>query len=189
MDANPLDVYDRASDWTLGKVVVAAGRVGASTPCEGWTVGQLMSHMLDTHRYFVGAARGDDVPPPPPEPTAMLNLDPVIDFEHARAEALRTFHAAMQGDGADAAAPSIGIAASEQLLHGWDLARATGQDETMPDGLAEAVLGMIHGRFTDEQRRGVFKPEVPVAPGASAQDRLLAYTGRDPAPPLVTDDP
>jgi hypothetical protein len=40
---------------------------------------------------------------------------------------------------------------------------------------------MIHGRFTDEQRKGVFGPEVRVASDASAQDRLLAYTGRDPS--------
>jgi hypothetical protein len=50
----------------------------------------------------------------------------------------------------------------------------------MPDGLAESVYEMIHGRFTDEQRKGVFKPEVPVAADASAQARLLGYTGRDP---------
>ena len=31
----------------------------------------------------------------------------------------------------------------------------------MPDGLAEAAYEMIHGRFTDEQRKGVFAPEVP----------------------------
>ena len=50
----------------------------------------------------------------------------------------------------------------------------------MPDGLAEAAYEMIHGRFTDDQRKGVFKPEVTVADDASAQDKLLAYTGRDP---------
>ena len=74
----------------------------------------------------------------------------------------------------------MGIAFSDQLLHGWDLAKATGQDTTMPDGLAEAAYEMIHGRFTDDQRKGVFKPEVTVADDASAQDKLLAYTGRDP---------
>ena len=60
--------------------------------------------------------------------------------------------------------PSLGIAFSDQLLHGWDLAKATGQDATMPDGLAEAAYEMIHGRFTDEQRKGVFKPEVRSPP-------------------------
>ena len=76
--------------------------------------------------------------------------------------------------------PSLGIAFSDQLLHGWDLARATGQDATMPAGLPEVAYEMIHGRFTDEQRKGVFKAEVTVGPDASAQEKLLAYTGRDP---------
>jgi hypothetical protein len=39
----------------------------------------------------------------------------------------------------------------------------------------------IHGQFTDEQRKGVFKPEVKVGADAAAPDKLLAYTGRDPS--------
>jgi hypothetical protein len=70
--------------------------------------------------------------------------------------------------------PSLGIAFSDQLLHGWDLATATAQDATMPEGLPEAAFDMIYGRFTDDQRKGVFKPEVTVANNASAQDKLLA---------------
>jgi hypothetical protein len=50
----------------------------------------------------------------------------------------------------------------------------------MPDGLAEAAYDAIHGRFTDEQRKGVFGPEIPVGDDATPQQRLLAYTGRDP---------
>jgi uncharacterized protein (TIGR03086 family) len=76
--------------------------------------------------------------------------------------------------------PSLGIAFSDQLLHGWDVARATGQDDTMPEGLPEAAYEVIHGRFTDEQRKGVFKPEISVGPDASPQEKLLAYTGRRP---------
>ena len=49
----------------------------------------------------------------------------------------------------------------------------------MPEGLPEAAYEMIHGRFTDDQRKGMFKPEVAVAPNASAQEKLLAYAGRD----------
>ena len=51
----------------------------------------------------------------------------------------------------------------------------------MPSGLPEAAFEMIHGRFTDEQRKGIFKPELDVAANGSAQDKLLAYTGRDPS--------
>ena len=80
----------------------------------------------------------------------------------------------------DKTGPALGIAFADQLLHGWDLAKATGQDAAMPDGLADAAFRMIHGRFTDEQRIGVFKPAVPTPPTATRQDELLAYTGRDP---------
>ena len=48
----------------------------------------------------------------------------------------------------------------------------------MPKGLPEAAYEMIHGRFTDEQRKGVFKPEVPVGADAGQHRTRLAYAGR-----------
>jgi uncharacterized protein (TIGR03086 family) len=178
MTLNPLDLYGLASEWTVGKVVGAADKLDATTPCDDWDVRSLMNHMLDTQRYFVGAARGSGASPPSTHPPELLGDDPVAAFEQARAETLSTFGE----DGViEKTGPSLGIAFSDQLLHGWDLAQATGQDATMPGGLPEAAYEMIHGRFTDEQRKGVFKPEVTVAPNASAQDRLLGYTGRNPS--------
>jgi uncharacterized protein (TIGR03086 family) len=76
--------------------------------------------------------------------------------------------------------PALGIAFCDQLLHGWDLAVATGQDATMPDGLPEVAYDMLEGRLTDEQRGGAFKPRIAVGDDASAQARLLAFTGRQP---------
>ena len=172
-----LDLYGRASEWTLSKIPSAASQPNAMTPCDDWRAGDLMSHMLDTQRYFVGAAQGEDVSPPSSTPKTVLGPDPVADFEQARADTLRTFG---EKGVIEKTGPSLGIAFSDQLLHGWDLARATGQDATMPDGLPEAAYEMIHGRFTDEQRKGIFKPEVTVDADASAQDKLLAYTGRNP---------
>ncbi len=173
-----LDLYGRASEWTLSKVAGATRKLDAPTPCDEWDVRGLMNHMLETQHYFVGAARGEDASPPSPTPPELLGADPVADFGQARDETLRTF----AEDGViEKTGPSLGIAFSDQLLHGWDLARATGQDATMPAGLPEAAYEMIHGRFTDEQRKGTFKPEVAVAADASAQDRLLAYTGRNPS--------
>jgi uncharacterized protein (TIGR03086 family) len=118
----------------------------------------------------------------PPGPPELVNDDPVGAFERARAETTRAFG---QSGVLEKTGPALGIAFSDQLLHGWDLAKATGQDTVMPDGLADVAYGMIHGRFTDEQRKGVFKPEIPVGPSASAQERLLAYTGRDPRARLI----
>ena len=77
--------------------------------------------------------------------------------------------------------PALGVAFSDLLVHGWDLAKATGQDPTMPEGLADVAYEHIHGRFTDEQRKGIFGPAIAIGDDASTQDKLLAYTGRDPS--------
>jgi uncharacterized protein (TIGR03086 family) len=178
MADDALDLYRRASDWTLTKVRGAAGQLRNTTPCDEWDVRTLLNHMLDTERYFTSAARGQEAALPSPTPPDLIGDDPVAAFERAQSDLLSAFG----GPGvADKSAPALGIALADQLLHGWDVAEATGQDATMPTGLAEAAYGMIHGRFTEDQRRGVFKPAVAVADDASPQDRFLAYTGRDPA--------
>ena len=177
MEPDMLDLYERASGWTISKVAGATSKLDARTPCEQWDVRTLLNHMLDTQKYFIGAARGEDVSPPAPTPPELLGDDPRADFERGRRDLLNAYGApgVIEKTG-----PSIGIAFSDQLLHGWDLAQATGQDATMPDGLPEAAYEMIHGRFTEDQRKGVFKPEVQVPADAPAQEKLLAYTGRTP---------
>ena len=173
-----LDHYSRASEWALDKVKGAAAELDTDTPCDKWDVRELMNHMLETQQYFVGSARGEDASPPgQTPPTTLLGEDPVSDFKRAREETMRTFG---DEDVQKKTGPALGIAFADQLLHGWDLAKATGQASTMPAGLAEAAYKTIHGQFTDEQRKGVFKPEIEVGADASAQDKLLAYTGRDP---------
>jgi uncharacterized protein (TIGR03086 family) len=178
MELDLMDLYGRASDWTGDQVRGAAGQLDAPTTCDEWNVRTLLNHMLQTQRYFVGAARGDDVTLSP-DPPDLLSDDPSADFDQARTEVLRTFG---EPGVIERTGPALGIAFSDQLLHGWDLAMSTGQDASMPGGLPEAAYEMIHGRFTEEQRKGVFKPEIVVPSDASAQEKLLAYTGRDPSP-------
>jgi uncharacterized protein (TIGR03086 family) len=173
-----LDLYDRASAWTADKVRGATDQLDAATPCDDWDVRTLLNHMLDTQRYFLASARGEEAALPNREPPQTLSDHPDVDFDSMRRDVLDVF-----GDPEvqEKTGPALGIAFSDQLLHGWDVARATNQDTTMPEGLAQAAYDTIHGRFTDEQRKGVFKLEVEVGDGASVQDRLLAYTGRDPS--------
>jgi uncharacterized protein (TIGR03086 family) len=133
--------------------------------------------MLDTQRYFVNSAQGKEASLPSPTPPQLLGPDPVKDLEAARDEMIETFS---RNGVIERTGPAIGIAFTDALVHGWDLAKATGQDTGMPEGLAEAAYQTIHGRLTAEQRKGGFKPELRVANDASAQERLLAYTGRQP---------
>lgn len=172
-----LDLYDRSSAWTLGKVAAAAPLLDLPTPCDGWDVRTLLNHLLATQHYFAGSARGEDVAAPSDEPPQLLSEDPTADFERARHEVLTAY----AEDGVvERTGPALGIAFSDQLLHGWDLAIAIGQSAVMPEDLAQAAYEVVHGAFTDDQRHGVFGPELPVGPDATTQQKLLAYTGRDP---------
>lgn len=178
MTDETLDRYRRASDWTVEKVEGAVDQLDQPTVNEGWDVRRLLNHMLQTQQYFVQSARGEDATPPMGEPPDVVGDDPVATFRKAGDETIATFSA----EGViEKTGPALGIAFSDLLLHGWDLARSTGQDTTMPDGLAQQAYDTVYGRFTEDQRKGVFKPEIPVGPDASPQEKLLAYTGRDPA--------
>jgi uncharacterized protein (TIGR03086 family) len=172
-----LDLYRAASQWTVDKVAGAANQLDAPTPCDGWDVLTLLDHMLETQQYFVRRARGEQASISPEPPAGLAGDDPAAAYARGREEMIETFS---QDGVIERTGPSLGIAFSDTLLHGWDIARATGQDTTMPDGLAQAAYDMVHGAFTDEQRRGVFEPEIAVPADASAQDKLLAYTGRPP---------
>jgi uncharacterized protein (TIGR03086 family) len=176
MTADLLEMYRRAGEWTAEKVAGAAD-LDVPTPCTEWSLRRLLDHMLETQRYFASAARGEDASPPGPNPPSLVGDYPVADLDRARTDVVEAFSA----EGVvEKTGPLLGIAFADQLLHGWDVARATGQDATKPDGLAEAAYDHIHGRFTDEQRTGVFGPEVQLEGDLTAQERLLAYTGRDP---------
>lgn len=83
------------------------------------------------------------------------------------------------------------IPSADLPLHGWDLARATGQDDTMDPadvGYHWSAITALPADLLEEYRTPgafgpgveVFGPEVRVAEDAPLQDRLLGLIGRDP---------
>lgn len=76
------------------------------------------------------------------------------------------------------------IALDEIVLHGWDLAVATGQ-EFRPDDAAVAVCLEFTSSMSqpgeEAGREGLFGPVVAVAPDAPAFERALGFSGRDPS--------
>ena len=90
------------------------------------------------------------------------------------------------------------LVALDGLLHGWDLATATGQRYEVPPAVTDAVAAFAHGALTDELRDGdTFKDATDVGPDAGPIERLAAFSGRtvrtnrstraatSPAPALV----
>ena len=75
------------------------------------------------------------------------------------------------------------VALNEVLVHGWDLAAATGQPYEVDQAAAEACLrfAVDLAAGAPEMRNGMYGPVVPVPADAPVLDRLLGQTGRNPA--------
>jgi len=65
------------------------------------------------------------------------------------------------------------------LIHGWDLARATGQDATLPADLVEACFEVVDPQRDLLEASGMFGTVQSVPAGADRQTQLLAILGRD----------
>jgi uncharacterized protein (TIGR03086 family) len=74
------------------------------------------------------------------------------------------------------------VALDEIVVHGWDIARATGQRYPADLDAVAACLAWVEGFTVPEGAGdGPFGPPVAVPAGAPALDRLIGLTGRDPA--------
>jgi uncharacterized protein (TIGR03086 family) len=155
-----------------------------ATPCDEWTVHDLVGHMCGGAHMVVGGMQGQA---PPAEMPDFLAEGPAAGWaaaaghlaEAATPAALGAKHkmpfGEVPGEGA------VAVITADHLVHAWDLAQATNQDLQMTDQLAEFALRIWQPVVPAEGRTGDgFKTAVVVADGASALDALVAYTGRNP---------
>jgi uncharacterized protein (TIGR03086 family) len=189
MDMDLIGLFDSATAWTAGKIPGADGRREAATPCEAWNVGQLLDHLLHGQELFASGAAGTIVGPPRGDPPRFAGDDAAAQYEVARQATIAAYSRAgvLAGTvntlfGPMPAAQFLGIGVCDQLIHGWDLARATTQPSAMPADLAAAAWRLLGGRIPDGNRGPGrnFQAAVPVPEDASAQDKLLGYSGRQP---------
>ena len=76
---------------------------------------------------------------------------------------------------------AMGLATADVLVHGWDLARAIGADDTLPEAAVDAVhIGLAQAPPDMIRNPQVFGPIVEVPADASAQDKLIGFVGRQP---------
>jgi uncharacterized protein (TIGR03086 family) len=184
-----IDLLDQASAWTATKVVGAQHQLDAPTPCDEWSVRRLIDHLLATQQMFTAGASGGTIAPPTGPPPELVGDDPTAQYEQARKATIHAYaqpgilSGTVKGSGGEIPAMQVvGIALCDQLIHGWDLARATGQDDTMPAELVAVAWQLLDGQIPDEARGPGknFKAAVTVPEAATDQDRLLAYCGRAP---------
>ncbi|MFI0356830.1 TIGR03086 family metal-binding protein [Actinomadura sp. 9N407] len=168
---------------------VPAGRLDGPTPCPEWDVRALINHLI----FWTG--RGETAARKQPPIDVEEGHDFIKDGGWADLyadQARRTAEAwtdpsAWEGEtslsGAPEGMPAAfigGILFGECVLHGWDLAVATGQDTAFPDTLVRAAYERVEATAEMSREYKVFGPEVKVPESAPLQDRLLGLAGRDP---------
>lgn len=176
---------------TLESVVAAIrdDQLDAPTPCADTSVRTLLVHVLGLAEAFRQAATKESVGrSQAPDLAALPDLP--SDWRVRIGERLRALTEAWQAPQAwegeteaggvrEAAPVMAAIALDELVVHGWDLARATGQSFHCADPHIEVLLEMLRGT-PPEGVPGLFGPSVAVSHDAPALHRVLGLTGRDP---------
>jgi len=161
------------------------------TPCAGRSVRRLLGHVVGLTAAFRAAADKDlgpwtDTDPDSGDGWPEAEAD-WRDTLTTRATALveawqhpAAWDGITRAGGVDLPGEVAGLVAlDEVVLHGWDLARATGQPYEIDEKTAATLLDFVSG-FDPAGTPGLFGPAVEPQPDASTSDRVLARAGRDP---------
>jgi uncharacterized protein (TIGR03086 family) len=172
---------------------VSDGQLGGVTPCPAYTLGDLLDHVGGLAIAFTAAARKADLPGGSQGPSGDASRleqgwrDRVTRDLDALAAAWADPGAwtgsAVAGGVEMPAAVAALVALDELVVHGWDVARASGQHYDVDPASLEAVHGFVaqfSGPGQEESRAGLFGPVVPVPDDAPLLDRVLGMAGRDP---------
>ncbi|MFE3162343.1 TIGR03086 family metal-binding protein [Streptomyces sp. NPDC059224] len=159
-----------------------------ATPCPEYAVRHLLGHVAGLSVAFRDAARKDLGASTEGSRSAGLpGLDP--GWRRELPEALDALARAWREPSAWGGMTRAGgidlpgevaaaVAADELVVHGWDLARATGQEYTPDPAALEAAYGFL--RAAAQADRGPFGPLVAVPESAPLLARTVGLSGRDP---------
>lgn len=165
-------------------------QLGGPTPCEKLSLGEVVAHVGGLAAAFAAGARrnfGELTDTPPGDGGYDLDDDWRARYPVALADLVEAWQdpAAWEGmtrvGGIDMPGDIAGaVALGEVVIHGWDIARSTGQDYEVDDDVAEAVYAQVASFAADGPVEGLFGPAVPVPDDAPVFERALGLSGRDP---------
>lgn len=185
-----IDLHNRALDQTEEIVAgVSPDQMELSTPCEEWDVRELLNHLVGGNRTYAGIptrnvhrrAAGEDV----------IGNDPLAAYRSSAAdlkqawsdprfldEILPSHLSERLGDLPGRAWLNLHLV--EVATHGWDLARATGQQTDFDPEVVQSALVFAETVLGNRIPGSPFHPKVEVGEDAPAIDRLAASLGRNP---------
>jgi len=184
-----LALHARAVEWWLDRVrAVDDEQLGRATPCGEWDVRALVNHVVGEDRWTPPLIEGMTIEQVGDRFDGdLLGADPRGAAESAGKEAVAAFTA--PGAGQRIVHLSFGDTPAEEyawqlttdhLVHGWDLAAATGQNRELDPELVAAVAGWFADRAELYRGAGAVGPR-PDVPAETPAERLLVDFGRDPA--------
>jgi uncharacterized protein (TIGR03086 family) len=176
----------RATEATRARIAALTDAdLDRPSTCSGWDVRAVLAHLVGGNIRFAQALRGEpaDWPSRDAEPitAALAQFDATAATMAAAVAGIDdpSRPALLPGGAEPPAAFAVGVHGTDMLVHGWDIAIATGQDPQLDRDLCLLALGVVakyppsfwgSGRY--------FAPQLDTE-SADPQDRLLAITGRD----------
>jgi uncharacterized protein (TIGR03086 family) len=158
------------------------------TPCTDWDLRTLLNHTILWTSYSAERrAHGESVA------EELMSKDFAAEPGYAQAYQAQLARAVQAWSDPEAWSRELGVMGSttpaadvaamliaEMVLHGWDVAKATGQDYRCDDDVAQAVLKTVEAQGDLFRQYQGFAAVVPVPDDATAFDHALARSGRDP---------
>jgi uncharacterized protein (TIGR03086 family) len=182
-----VDLHERALANTRGFVAgLATPNWDAPTPCAEWNLRELLNHVVAGNWWAARLASGATIAE---VGTALdgdqLGDDPLESYDRSGAAAIAAFGApgAMDAPCAVSYGPVPGsIYAGHRfldvLIHGWDVAVATGQPATLPGDLVDGCWQVLEPQLDLLRASGMFGEDIAIPSDADAETRLLLTVGR-----------
>ena len=161
-----------ASDWD------------APAPVEGWAARDVVRHLVEWFPAFLQGGAGIELARGP-----SVDEDPVAAWQ-VHSDAVQALLDDPTTSSKVLTNPHIGevpldqavdmFYTSDVFMHTWDLARATGQDETLDEAKCAVLLAGMEPMDEMLRQSGQYGPKVAVPDDSDVQTRMLAFIGRDP---------
>lgn len=179
----------------LGAVIGRIGdeQLGAPTPCSESTLGDLLDHVDGLSLAFTMAAEKSVPDGSSPGPTAdasrlaadwRIRIPQRLDALASAWSKEQAWQGMTEAGGLSMPGEVAGtVALNEVVVHGWDIAVASGQPFRGEQSLLEAAYGFVESAVAESPQGspGLFGPPVPVPADAPLLHRLIGLTGRDPS--------
>jgi len=168
---------------------VGMGQWDNDTPCSEWNVRTLVHHLLSEQRWVPPLLEGLTIAQVGDRFEGDLMGDDSSKWAGLLAMSIEDAHAAVAHPGAleqtvhlsygdEAAEEYVMQLTADLAIHGWDLARATGQDDTLDRDVVALLLPWTDSSVDMWAGMGLFGPRIDVDRGAPDEVRLLALMGR-----------